>query len=185
MGAWEREERAGSRDTWSPASAYGREGCGDLSKTITTGQADETPGGPASATRRGEEARGARSISLPGIRAESSTTPQGVIGSTTGQLPPIFPDCLEATVCRLPFRVMSFLHGGARGSYRQFCRTVLRPLLGDFIPGHVIIARRCKGQLSPICSDCLEATSWRLHPGSSHFCTAVQGATTVNFSGLS
>ena len=77
---------AGSRDTCSPAPAYGREGCGDLSGTIKTGEADETPRGPASPTRRGEEARGARSISLAGIRAESSATPQGMIGSTTQTL---------------------------------------------------------------------------------------------------
>ena len=93
-----------------------------------------------------------------------------------GQLPPIFPDCLEATLCRLPFRVMSLLHGGARGSYRQFFRTVLRSLLGDVIPGHLIFARRRKEQLPPILSDYLETTSWRFHPGPSHFCTVVQGA---------
>ena len=59
------------------------------------------------------------------------------------------------------------------------------PSLSITIPGHVIIARRCKGQLSPILSDCLEATSWRFHSGSSHFCTAVQGAAIVNLFGLS
>ena len=77
------------------------------------------------------------------------------------QIPPIIPNCFEAILCRLPFRVMSLLHGGARESYLQFCRTVLRPFLGDFNSGHLIFACGCKGQLPPICSDCLEDTLCR------------------------
>ena len=101
-----------------------------------------------------------------------------------GQLPPIFPDCLEATLCRSPFRVMSLLHGGARGNYRQFFRTVLKALFVDYHSGSCHYCMAVQRAAIAIFSECLEATSLRFHPGSSHFCTAAQGATTANFSKL-
>ena len=99
------------------------------------------------------------------------------------------------------------MHGGARGNYRQFFRIVFKPFLGDFIPGHLIFARRCKGQLPPICSGCLGATPWRLpsrvisflhggvrgsyrqflfglfpgNPGASYVCTAMHRVATAKF----
>ena len=79
---------------------------------------------------------------------------------------------------------MSLLHGSARGSYRQFFSDGLK-LFRVFIPDHLIFARRCKGQLWAIFSDCPEATLFRLlFAGHVIYCAVVQGTVVGNLFGL-